>query len=54
MIITLCGSKKFANEIYALQNKLKELGNTVYAPMFNSPLSMDYLIQIHLRFLDLV
>lgn len=47
MIITLCGSKKFANEIYALQKKLKDLGNTVYAPMFNSVLSMDYLIQIH-------
>ena len=47
MIITICGSKKFANEIYKLQNDLRELGNTVYAPMFNSTLSMDYKIQTH-------
>lgn len=47
MIITICGSKKFANHIYELQSTLRELGNTVYAPMFNVDRPIDELVQVH-------
>lgn len=47
MIITICGSKKFANDIYLFANILRSLGNTVYTPMFNTNLPLEDLVQIH-------
>lgn len=47
MIITLCGSKKFANFIYSQANVLRSYGNTVYTPMFNTPKPLDELVKIH-------
>ena len=47
MIITICGSKRFSNEIYSLADNLRSLNNTVYCPMFFSSLDMDTLIQTH-------
>lgn len=47
MIITICGSKKFANDIYLFANILRSLGNTVYTPMFNTNLHINDLIQAH-------
>lgn len=47
MIITICGSKKFANNIYQFADVMRSLGNTVYTPMFNTNLSVDELVQIH-------
>lgn len=47
MIITICGSKKFANNIYQFADIMRSLGNTVYTPMFNTNLSVDELVQIH-------
>lgn len=47
MIITLCGSKRFADEIYSFANNLRKMNNTVYCPMFNSSMDMNSLIQAH-------
>lgn len=47
MIITICGSKKFANEIYHKADILRSYGNTVYTPMFNTCKSIEELVQVH-------